>query len=238
MKKTHTLAKGVLTFVLLAGTPMAFAETAGTMAGGSTATGTRQAHMEQMRKEMQDKKGEMGKMMDNHTASTTRPDMRPKMEDHRGEIEQKRNEMKNDMQGRMANMMKKQGERVIARLESALGRLTNIADRIDSRITKLGEKGVNTTKAKADLAIAKTKIDATKVKLDAAKTAIAGILADTGTVATSTPGMMMSGKIMLIKEQVQGVEVALKDAHKALVVATTDLKGKSDTATTTTPGTD
>lgn len=165
-------------------------------------------------------------------SSSTKP-MGQKMEDRRGEIEQKRAEMKNDMQGRMANIMQKQGERVIKRLEAALERLNNIAGRIDSRIDKLGEKGVNTTKAKADLVIAKTKIDAAKVKLGAAKTAIIGIMSDTGTAATSTPGAMMSGKITLIKEQVRGVEEALKDAHKALVLVITDLKGKSVTATTT-----
>lgn len=263
MKKTHVFA---LAFVLLASAPMAFAETATgvtTDTGATTGTvvsprdsasgmptGKRQYQPVIMRKELRasttKEMGEMrDKMMEARTAaSTTRGEMKQKMEDRRGEIEQKRGEMKNNMQNRMASMIKKQGERVIKRLEAALDRLTNVAGRIDSRITKLGEKGINTTKAKADLAIAKTKIDAAKVKLDAAKTAIAAIISGSGTVASSTPsgdmlGSMMSGKIMLIKEQVQGVETALKDAHQALVVAITDLKGKSaeegkrDAATTT-----
>lgn len=168
----------------------------------------------------------------------TQAQMEESIKNRRNEIEQKKNEMKNNMQDRMTDIRKKQGERVIARLDAALARLDNIAGRIDSRIIKLGEKGVDTTKAKADLAIAKTKIAAAKTKLDSAKTAIREIMSGSGTVASSTPsgdapGSMMSEKIMLIKEQVKGVEEALKEAHKALVVAITDFKGKSVTATTT-----
>jgi hypothetical protein len=210
------------------------------------ATGKRQHQPVIIRKELDKKDGmrnmasttkvEMrDKMMENREkASTTRGEMKQKAEDRRGEIEQKKKEFQSDMQNRMKEIMKKQGERVIKRLEAALERLGNIAGRIDSRITKQNEQGADTAKAKADLVIAQAKIDAAKAKLDAAKIAIAGILAETGTVATTTPGTIMSGKILLIKEQVRIVETALKEAHKALVLTITDLKGKKGGAATTT----
>lgn len=247
MKKTHTLA---IAFVLMASAPLALAQTAGTEenTGGTTGTaptatggavvsprdsasglptGKRQHAPIILKKELREK------------ASTTRErlkeergEMKQKIEDRRGEIKDKRDELRGEMKEKRAEIIKKHGERIIHRLEAALERLNKIAARIDSRIVKLGEKGIDIAKAKADLALARTKIDTAKAKLDAAKIAIAGILADTGTAATSTPdgmkGNIVSDKIHLIKEQVRIVETALKEAHKALVLAITDLKGKSD----------
>lgn len=243
MKKFHTFA--LASVLLIAGAPLAFAETDGSAAGntetsGETVvsprdaasglpTGKRQHEPIMMGKEeMQAKKGEM-----RAKASTTRGEMKQKIEDRRGEIQVKKDEMRNNMEGKRMEIMKKHGERIVARLNAALGRLMNIADRLDSRIKKFEEKGFDTTKAKADIAIAKTKIDAAKTKIDAAKIAIAGIILD-NSAATTTPGDIISGKIKLIKEQVRTAETALKEAHKALVQVVIDLKGRSgDKATST-----
>lgn len=256
MKKTHTLAKGMLLFAILAAAPIVFAETtaeagadASVTAGSETtaprdsasgqATGKRQyqpviirkgiasttkEHVKEVRGEIRDK------MLDiREKASTTRAQVKEKIEDRRGEIKDKRDELKSQVKEKRMMMFKKQSERVLHRLEAALERLTNIAGRIDSRITKLGEKGVDVSKAKADMIIAKTKIEAARVKLSEAKVAILAIINDTAvTTDGSAEEAARGAKMKLIQEQAHAVQEALKEAHKALVLAVTDLKGKSE----------
>jgi DNA repair exonuclease SbcCD ATPase subunit len=238
----HTYA-GALAFILLVGAPtILLAETdgTGTAVSGSAATETTVSPRDAATGQATGKRQHQPIIIQKEIqarASTTREHLKQEIEDRRGEIKNKRDEIQNEMRQKRDTIIKKHGERIIHRLEAALERLHNIAARLDSRIVKFDEKGFDTKKAKADLAIAKTKIDAAKVKLDAAKTAIAGILSGSGTTATSTPGGILSGKIILIKEQVRLAEEALKDARKALVLVIVDLKGKSEgkkvTATTT-----
>lgn len=122
--------------------------------------------------------------------------------------------------------------RMFHRMEAAIERLKKLDERIGSRITKLKEKGIDTSKAEIALGTAKTEIGNAETHLAAAKTAAQGA------IDSETPKEAFES----VRTHVEMTRDAIKKAHKALIDAVVALKGKSGnkggaattTATTTT----
>ena len=95
------------------------------------------------------------------------------------------------------------------RFRTAIGRLEKLADRVDSRIVKLEEKGLDLSKAKQLLAEA-------RIEVESAKSALGGLLVKTDTaLGENEPKTAFVG----VKEILNGAKQDIKDAHKKLVEA-------------------
>ena len=110
-----------------------------------------------MQKKMQE---EHGKMM--NASSTMNDERKQEMQDRRDEMQKKQMEKRGEI-------LKRNAMKMIERMNAAIERLEKLADRIDSRITKLKEKGVDTTKTIAYLVNARAKIADAKTAVIAAK---------------------------------------------------------------------
>jgi hypothetical protein len=157
-----------------------------------------------MEKRMEDRDDVRAKMMQNSSSTAGRgAEMREKMAERRGEI------------------LKRITNQMILRMNAAIERLAKLADRIDSRIVKLKEKGVDTAKAEANIAIARTKIADAKAAVAAAGNGVesASIQADASASSTkpSDPGKT-------VREALTQARTAVFAAHKAIVDALTSLK--------------
>ncbi len=161
-------------------------------------------------------------MRNKMTASGTKP-LPPGMEkrDHmmssgtpmNGE---RREEMKERMQERRGEVLKRMSTQMITRMEAAIDRFVKLADRLDSRVGKLKEKGVNTATAEANLAIARTKITEATTAVALAKSSIESA------VASADASGEDAGKG--VREALQNARQAIEAAHKALVIAVSSLK--------------
>jgi hypothetical protein len=109
-------------------------------------------------------------------------------------------------------------------MNAAIDRITKLADRIDSRILKLKEKNIDTSKAEASIAIARTKIVEAKAAVALAKSAVEGALLNADVSASSTAAVN-AGKP--VREALEKARVAVVAAHKALVGATEALKANT-----------
>ena len=154
-----------------------------------------------------------------------RDEMRNKLKERasstRENIEERRGEMRTRMQERRSDILKREAAQVIKRMHAAIDRFTKIADRIDSRITKMKEKGVDTGKAEASVAIARTKITEATAAVANAEASIASA-ADNADASASTTASSDAGKP--VREALQKARVAVEAARKALVEAVESLR--------------
>ncbi len=124
---------------------------------------------------------------------------------------------------------------IIGRMNAAINRLKKIADRLDSRIAKEKARGVDTTKAEANVAIARVKIaDAeTAVSLAAniVSTASANINMSSTTTKPSDIGKPVREALAKAREAVFAAHKSLVDAISSLtaVVAITSDELNGDT---------
>ena len=102
------------------------------------------------------------------------------------------------------------------RLEAAIGRLENMAERIASRLQKFEERGANVTEAKTRLEEARSRIAEAKAALEDAKSKLDGVL------NSEDPREAFKE---VREELVKGVVENIKAAHQALVVSIRALKG-------------
>lgn len=105
--------------------------------------------------------------------------------------------------------------RIMGRMGIATTRLERIADRINSRLDKFQEKGVDVTKPRELLETAKTKITDAKAAVENAKNKIEEIMNSGGDAKTI---------FQQIKDELNKVKQAIKDAHSALVDVIVALK--------------
>lgn len=134
---------------------------------------SRQAEMEAKKAEMEGKVAEQ-----QETRITEQADRQAKMEDRQAELqdkvanrqsdmEEKRLEMQANMTERRAQLQEITQQRITNlaanmsnRMDSAIVRLQDIIDRLDSRIQKLEAAGIDTSAAKAALASSQLSVDA------------------------------------------------------------------------------
>ena len=105
--------------------------------------------------------------------------------------------------------------RIMGRMGIATTRLERIADRISSRLDKFQEKGVDVTNPRELLETAKTKITDAKAAVENAKNKIEEIMNSGGDAKTI---------FQQIKDELNKVKQAVKDAHSALVDVIVALK--------------
>lgn len=176
------------------------------------------------------------------TASGTKPlpeDMEKRLENRdtmynklQGRASTTMDEKRAEMKERRSEILKRNAMRMVAHMNAAIGRLSKLADRVDSRIIKMKEHGADTTKAEANIALTRTKIAEASAAVKLAEDSIAGAALSADVTASSTspsdPGKM-------VREALNKAKEAVFAAHKALVEAIKSLKGiKIDVTATTT----
>lgn len=187
------------------------------------------------------------------TASGTKP-MSPEMEnrlENRDEMrdklvqrasttqsnrEERRDEMREKMQERKSEILKRHATNMVRQMRAAIGRISKLADRMDSRIAKMKERGADTSQAEANIAIARTKITEASAAVKLAEDAIASAVVAADVSASSTSP---SDPGKAVREALNKAKEAVFAAHKALVEAIKSLKGiRIDVVATTTASTD
>jgi hypothetical protein len=144
-----------------------------------------------------------------------------KIEDRQKRLEEKKSEIKDKQMERVVKF----SHQMIRVHKAAVDRLAKLADRIDSRITKIeAEKNVKLDQSKAKLAEA-------RVKIAAAQTYVVGMEAQVTTITAT-------GTAQSALESVRGIFATsrenLKSAHQALVDVISSIKlGLGLTASTT-----
>src|SRR3989344_6817228 len=142
------------------------------------------------------------------------------------EFKAKRETFKTDAQKRVDALKKKEGEerakrieqffnQMVRKFENAIDRLNNLADRIESRLTKTEAAGNDVSKQRDLLKAARDKISAVETALSDAKAQFAAM------AKSENPKVAFEK----VKELVRGVAQKVKDADKALVDVVTAVKG-------------
>lgn len=181
----------------------------------STTRGELKDQRQEVRGEIMDKRDEFRK-----EASTTRGEIKDKRDEFRKEASTTRAEIKQDVKDRAAKRLGETVTNATRQLNQAISRLEEIKAKIDSRITKFAEKGVDVTLARADLLTASFKIDQAKT----AVSAISGVV-----VSTTDPKTSLES----LKTVVETAKKAVEDAHRALVNTVENFKPAVGRATTT-----
>lgn len=168
-----------------------------------------------------------------------RDEMRDKLVERasttRESAQERRDEMKEKMQEKKSEILKRHATNMVRHMRAAIGRISKLADRMDSRIAKMKERGVDTSKPEANIAVARAKIAEASAAVKLAEDAIAGAVAladvNASSTAPSDPGKA-------VREALNKGKEAVFAAHKALVEAIKSLKGiRIDAVATTTAGT-
>lgn len=128
------------------------------------------------------------------------------------------------MQEKRSEILKHMSEQMFKRMEAAIERLTKLSDRVDSRIQKLKEQGVDTTKSEALIKTTRVKITEATTAVEAAKQEMEGAATLADTSASSTKPVDAGKKV---RDQLEKARVAITAAHKSLVAAVESLKASS-----------
>ena len=133
------------------------------------------------------------------------------------------------------NMMKERVEifsrftaTMIGRMNAAINRLKKIADRLDSRIAKEKARGVDTTKAEANIAIARVKIADAETAVSLAANIVSSTTASIDLSSTTTKPSDIGKPV---REMLAKARESVFAAHKALVEAIESLTGVVATST-------
>lgn len=138
--------------------------------------------------------------------------------------DERRAEARARMEEKRSEILKHVAEQVFGRMGAAIERLSKLGDRVDSRIAKLKEQGVDTSKSEELMKTTRTKIAEASTALDAAKQEIdaAALLADASASSTKP---VDAGKP--VRESLEKARTAVVAAHKALVAAVESLKASA-----------
>lgn len=137
----------------------------------------------------------------------------------RENLQENREAKKEQFKGEAATRIRNAFAVILRRYNAALLRLDKISERLASRIDKLKAKGVDTSKAEADLASAEAAGAEAQAAIDAAQTAVDSIDTSSGDVRSV---------VSAAKDAVKNAKESLKKYHKALVLVTRDLKASAD----------
>lgn len=174
--------------------------------GGTTVTFNVKDRLEQLREKRQEK---LEKLADK------RQEKIDKLESKRAEIKDKSASREAGIKQRIVEKIKKVFTKILERLQAALERLDNLAVRIATRIDKLNEKGVDTSKAETELAEAESLGAFAAQSIADAQAAVDAIDPQSTSVRDA---------VGLAKEAVRSAKETLSAYHKALVEALRELK--------------
>ena len=132
--------------------------------------------------------------------------------------------MRERMAERKGDALKHVAGVVVFRFEAAIKRFTILADRIDSRVSRLKKQGVDTTQIEADVTLARSKIEEAQDNLAAARALVSTAAANSDASSTIS---VDAGKP--VRDQLEKSKQALIEAAKALGDAVRLLKAASGT---------
>lgn len=168
-----------------------------------------------LRGEIKDKIGEVRAF-----ASTTRGEIKDSREEMRRNASTTRAEIRADVKEKAYKRLVETASTTQSHLYKAIDRLNEIKTKIDSRITKFADSGVDVTLARADLITANFKIDQAKASVGL----LSGIV-----ISTDDP----RDSLVSLKDAVKTAQKAINDAHQALVNVVKNFKPAVGTSTTT-----
>ena len=153
----------------------------------------------------------------------------PMSDERREKMEARKEEMREKMEERRSEMLERMSTQMITKLKAAVERFTKLGDRVDSRIAKMKEKGIDTTTAVANMVVARAKIAAASTAIASAESSIAAAVA----AIEETP---TGDGIKNVRSSLQVARTAIGEAHKALVAAISSLRAnvKSEAGSPTT----
>tara|TARA_B100000508_G_scaffold141059_1_gene145730 strand:+ start:2307 stop:2984 length:678 start_codon:yes stop_codon:yes gene_type:complete len=140
--------------------------------------------------------------------------------------EERRIQLQAQAQTRITNLAANMSNR----MDAAIERLTNIADRLDSRIAKIQAEGVDTSAAEASLASARMSIDAAAAEIATIDTEVAAVVGSEN-VRTAWEGL--KAKYQEIKNYIKTAHTELRNTVEALKTAVA--AGPRGAASTTEP---
>ncbi len=139
-----------------------------------------------------------------------------------GSGEERRGEMRQNMMKERVEIFSHFSATIIGRMNAAINRLKKIADRLDSRITKEKARGVDTSKAEANIAIARVKISDAETAVSLAANIVSSTTASINLSSTTTKPSDIGKPV---REELAKAREAVFAAHKALVDAISSLTG-------------
>jgi hypothetical protein len=144
-----------------------------------------------------------------------REELRVRLEDRTDALQDSRGEIRDRLESRRDMFLENASDRltniarrILGRFYAAIERMEHIANRVDSRIAKLEERGNDLSEAKRLLAEA-------WVKIDAAGEAVAEVEINLGELIADTP----HETLQKVRELLGTAKEALRSAHRALVDA-------------------
>lgn len=189
--------------------------------------------------ELRDDREHMLPRMASSTNGQGTTTLRMRFEQEQQKFKERQAARQTELRNKLAQKGQDQYEKVMKRLAAAVLRLTDIADRIDSRISKLTGNGIAMDNAKTLLATARQKIADADAKVKAIPAPTFPNTAD----ASTTPSMI-NDALKPTRDAAKAAEDALHDAQKALDAVIKEIRAKGglkadddgDRHATTTPG--
>ncbi|TSC78740.1 MAG: hypothetical protein G01um101429_696 [Parcubacteria group bacterium Gr01-1014_29] len=166
------------------------------------------------------------------TIQQRREDMRARFNEMKQNVHEQRDEAKENIQQRhevlrerwearkaqlsehRKEQMQKHIERIVGRMQSAVGRLTRLADRIDERVSRIAAEGADVSGITPLMTEARDTIVKTKTKLDEAA-------ADLRSAPEADNPAEAIGNA---RARMEDVKAALREAHAALVEVVVEIK--------------
>ncbi len=140
---------------------------------------------------------------------------RDQMQENRETMQERRSESASARMENMKIRISAHAEWMVKRLNAAVERLELLTARIESRIDKIEEDGGDTTEAASFVTKA-------KVSIESAKDGIADI---GGAIELALSKDELRGAFTDLRTLIQSISSDLRDAHRALIQAVTNLKG-------------
>lgn len=147
---------------------------------------------------------------------TVRENTLKRQEEKKGEVLKKRADKEKERLEKRAERIHAYFEKMFRRLDAAIERQVTLAERVDSRIQKVKERGVATEVAEQSLNTARASIEEAKVALTEAKNSVESVVA----------GDNAKDIFAQTKEVIKSVIALVKESHKALVDSIVILSGK------------
>lgn len=163
----------------------------------------------------------------------TQQEAKKKREEVQQEMQKKQEEFRAEAEKRKQELQKKLGEergknidmffsRMMEKFENTVGRLNDLANRIESRLNDAEANGRDVSSARTALVSARGKITSIQTNLDAAR----------ANYKTAVGASDFKASFANVKSVIEGVKEQTKQAHAALVDVVTMLKGMSSSTTT------
>lgn len=162
--------------------------------------------------------------LDKATTPAGREGILKEARDKNIDLEEKLEDRKNRLGEKKKKRIEAYMTRILKRLQAAVDRLKKLGDRIDTRLEKLEEKGVDVSKARALLADADLEIESAESDLLSIREAIKSVLDG------DNPKDLFRDVRTLLKE----AQSSVRGAHKALVEAIRAVKASNKTGETET----